>query len=191
MMMGDVDAMLAMQAPKLIAGADDGIRVIALGLSGRRDEARVRLAKMRESSRIPLFVGWMDYIEAWLDGSARNVTGEIERAGLGALKIQDDPEAIFQEGWMSCDVGEHARGLADLERAVAKGYFVAPTLTRWPQFDACVASRASRRCSPPPRPAAPAPWPRSAKRAASACSAPPLPGNRARADEDASRRRRR
>jgi serine/threonine protein kinase/tetratricopeptide (TPR) repeat protein len=135
MMMGEVDAMLAMQAPKLIAGADDGIRVIALGLSGRRDEARVRLAKMRESSRIPLFVGWMDYIEAWLDGSARNVTGEIERAGLGALKIQDDPEAIFQEGWMSCDVGEHARGLVDLERAVAKGYFVAPTLIRWPQFD--------------------------------------------------------
>ncbi len=136
MMMGDVDAMLAIEAPKLISGADDGIRVIALGLSGRRDEARVRLAAMRESSRIPLFVGWMDYIEAWLDGSARNVTEEIERAGLGVLKIQDDPEAIFQEGWMYCDVGEHARGLADLERAVAKGYFVAPTLTRWPQFDA-------------------------------------------------------
>ena len=37
---------------------------------------------------------------------------------------------------MYCDVGEHARGLADLERAVAKGYFVAPTLIRWPQFDA-------------------------------------------------------
>jgi eukaryotic-like serine/threonine-protein kinase len=135
LMMGDVDAMLAMEAPKLIAGADDGIRVIALGLAGRRDEARVRLAAMRASSRIPLFVGWMDYIGAWLDGSARNVTEEIERAGLGVLKIQDDPEAIFQEGWMSCDVGEHARGLADLERAVARGYFVAPTLTRWPQFD--------------------------------------------------------
>ena len=136
LMAGDVDAMLAMQAPKLIAGADDGIRVIALGLAGRRDEARVRLAAMRESSRIPLFVGWMDYIAAWLDGSARNVSEEIERAGLGVLKIQEDPEAIFQEGWMACDIGEHARGLADLERAVAKGYFVAPTLTRWPQFDA-------------------------------------------------------
>ena len=136
LMARDVDAMLAMQSPKLIAGADDGIRVIALGLAGRRDEARVRLAAMRESSRIPLFVGWMDYIAAWLDGSARNVTEEIERAGLGVLKIQDDPEAIFQEGWMSCDVGQHQRGLADLERAVAKGYFVAPTLTRWPQFDA-------------------------------------------------------
>jgi hypothetical protein len=78
----------------------------------------------------------MDYIAAWLDGSTRNVTEEIERAGLGVLKIQDDPEAIFQEGWMSCDVGQHARGLADLEKAVAKGYFVAPTLIRWRQFDA-------------------------------------------------------
>jgi eukaryotic-like serine/threonine-protein kinase len=136
LMAGEVDTMLAMQAPKLIAGADDGIRVIALGLTGRRDEARVRLAAMRESSRIPLFVGWMDYIAAWLDGDRRDVSEEIERAGLGVLKIQDDPEAIFQEGWMSCDVGEHARGLADLERAVAKGYFVAPTLTRWSQFDA-------------------------------------------------------
>ncbi len=136
LMAGDVDAMLAMDTPKLIAGADDGIRVIALGLAGRRDEARVRLAAMRASTRIPLFVGWMDYIAAWLDGSARNVSEEIERAGLGVLKIQDDPEAIFQEGWMSCDVGEHARGLAELERAVAKGYFVAPTLVRWKQFDA-------------------------------------------------------
>ena len=118
MMMGDVDAMLAMQAPKLIAGADDGIRVIALGLSGRRDEARVRLATMRESSRIPLFVGWMDYIEAWLDGSARNVTGEIERAGLGALKIQDDPEAIFQEG---LDVLRRRRARARARRSRARG----------------------------------------------------------------------
>jgi serine/threonine protein kinase len=136
LMAGEVDAMLAMDTPKLIAGADDGIRVIALGLAGRRDEARVRLAAMRASTRIPLFVGWMDYIAAWLDGSARNVSEEIERAGLGVLKIQDDPEAIFQEGWMSCDVGEHARGLPELERAVAKGYFVAPTLVRWKQFDA-------------------------------------------------------
>jgi serine/threonine protein kinase/tetratricopeptide (TPR) repeat protein len=135
LMMGDVEAMLKMEPPKLIAGADDGIRVIALGLVGRRDEARVRLAAMRESSRIPLFVGWMDYIGAWLEGSARDVSEEIARAGLGVLKIQDDPEAIFQEGWMACDIGEHVRGLANLERAVAKGYFVAPTLTRWPQFD--------------------------------------------------------
>ena len=57
-------------------------------------------------------------------------------ASRDGLKIQDDPEAIFQEGWLFCDVGEHERGLAMLQRAITKGYFVAPTLARAPQFDA-------------------------------------------------------
>ena len=52
------------------------------------------------------------------------------------LKIFDDPEAIFQEGWMFCDVGEHLRGRDYLQRAVARGYFPAMTLTDRPQFDA-------------------------------------------------------
>ena len=52
------------------------------------------------------------------------------------MKIFDDPEVIFQEGWLFCDVGDHERGLSYLQRAVARGYFVAPTLARWPQFDA-------------------------------------------------------
>ena len=55
---------------------------------------------------------------------------------LRGLKIMDDPEAIFQEGWMLCDVGEHAEGLVQLQRAVDKGYFAAPTLAGRPQFDA-------------------------------------------------------
>ena len=33
------------------------------------------------------------------------------------------------------DVGEYERGLPELQRAVAKGYFVAPTLSRRRQFD--------------------------------------------------------
>jgi hypothetical protein len=48
----------------------------------------------------------------------------------------DDPEAIFQEGWLLCDVGEQERGLGQLRRAVARGYFVAPTLSGSRQFDA-------------------------------------------------------
>jgi hypothetical protein len=48
----------------------------------------------------------------------------------------DDPEAIFQMGWLLCDLGEHQRGLDPLRRAVAKGYFVAPTLSGSRQFDA-------------------------------------------------------
>ena len=54
---------------------------------------------------------------------------------MSPLQIFDDPEAIFQEGWMLCDVGEYARGLEYMQRAVARSYFVVPTLTRWPQFD--------------------------------------------------------
>ena len=57
-------------------------------------------------------------------------------SALGALKIMDDPEAIFQMGWLLCDVGEHEPGLMQLRRAVAKGYFVAPTLAGSPAFDA-------------------------------------------------------
>jgi len=56
--------------------------------------------------------------------------------GLAELKIMQDPEAIFQDGWLLCDVGDHARGLDRLREAVAAGYTVAPTLATSPVFDA-------------------------------------------------------
>ena len=59
-----------------------------------------------------------------------------EVAALRTLKIEDDPEAIFQFGWLLCDVGEYAAGLAHLQRAVQKGYSVAATLSGSRQFDA-------------------------------------------------------
>jgi hypothetical protein len=55
---------------------------------------------------------------------------------LAALKIRDDPEAIFQEGWLFCDVGDYERGMDFMRRAVARGYFVSPMLAGRPQFDA-------------------------------------------------------
>ena len=82
-------------------------------------------------------------------------------AVLRTLKIQDDPEAIFQEGWLLCDVGEHETGLDYLQRAVAKGYFVAPTLAGAPAV-----RRAAERSRVPGAPRA------TRKRAASArCAA--------------------
>jgi hypothetical protein len=48
----------------------------------------------------------------------------------------DDPEPMFNQGWLLCDVGEYEHGIAVLARAVAKGYSVAPTLTRSRVFDA-------------------------------------------------------
>jgi hypothetical protein len=133
MMAGDIDRLLAVAPPRVIAGADDGIRVIGLGLTGRHDEARRKLLEMRQASRIPLFQSWIEYLTAWLDRRSQDM---IDRAAeFGGFKIRIDPEGIFQEGWLLCDVGEFETGIEYLRRAVAKGYFVEPTLSSWPQFD--------------------------------------------------------
>jgi hypothetical protein len=132
MVMGNIDALLAAEPPTVVAGADDGIRVIGLGLAGRRDEARARLRQMQPSA-IGTFKYWTDYLSAWIERRTADMGAGI--ATFAMLKIQDDPEAIFQEGWMLCDVGEHEAGLARLKRAVAKGYFAASTLVASRQFD--------------------------------------------------------
>jgi eukaryotic-like serine/threonine-protein kinase len=142
LMMGAIDRLLAVEPPRVIAGADDGIRVIGLGLSGRRDEARRKLLDMRQSSRIPIFQTWMEYLMAWLDRRPADMIGPMSL--FSTLKIQDDPEAIFQLGWLLCDVGDHETGLGQLRRAVAKGYFVSPTLSGRPQFDALRSDSAFR-----------------------------------------------
>jgi eukaryotic-like serine/threonine-protein kinase len=133
LMTGDIERLLGIEQPSVVAGGDDGIRVIGLGLAGRLDEARLRLLDLRRESHIPLFQSWADYLMAWLD---RRPASMPKLSDLSALKIFDDPEAIFQEGWMLCDVGEHEQGLGYLRQAISKGYFVAPTLASSRQFDA-------------------------------------------------------
>jgi serine/threonine protein kinase/tetratricopeptide (TPR) repeat protein len=134
LMTGDVDRLLSIEPPRIIAGADDGIHVIGLGLAGRREEARVKLERMRTASRIPLFASWIEYLAAWLDRRPAEMV--VRLSTFDTLKIREDPEAMFQEGWLLCDVGEYERGFDYLQRAVAKGYFVSPTLLVRPQFDA-------------------------------------------------------
>jgi serine/threonine protein kinase/tetratricopeptide (TPR) repeat protein len=133
LMMNDIERLLIIDVPAIVAGADDGIRVIGLGLAGRRDEARGALLEMRaRSSHIDVFRSWTDYLLAWLDRRP----ADMQWVGnLKALKIQYDPEAMFQEGRLFCDVGEYERGLDFLTRAVAKGYFVSPTLLASREFD--------------------------------------------------------
>ncbi|HEY7055894.1 MAG TPA: protein kinase [Vicinamibacterales bacterium] len=133
LMAGDVDRLLTVELPRVIAGADDGIRVVALGMAGRRDEARQVLIEMRKAVRIPLFQTWIEYLLAWLDRRTEDM--QSLRSTFGTLSIREDPEAIFQEGWMMCDVGEHAKGFVHLQRAVDRGYFAVPTLTARAQFD--------------------------------------------------------
>jgi eukaryotic-like serine/threonine-protein kinase len=133
LMTGDIDRMLTLSVPTVVAGADDGIHVIGLGLAGRRDAAKQRLNAMRHTHRIPLFETWIDYLALWLDGRFDEMlTRGIAREGL---TIQDDPEAVFLEGWLFCDLGGYERGLAMIRAAVGRGYFVAPTLAKARQFD--------------------------------------------------------
>jgi serine/threonine protein kinase len=134
LMTGDLDRLLGLEAPPIVAGADDGIRVIGLGLAGRRDEARRRLIEMRRASRIPLFESWIDHLMAWLDRRAADML--VGGTLFSHFKIRSDPEAMFQEGWLLCDVGEYDQGFSSIERAVAKGYYVTQTLAERPQFDA-------------------------------------------------------
>jgi non-specific serine/threonine protein kinase len=134
LMTGDIERLLAVAPPPFLAGVDDGIRVIGLGLAGRRDEARGALLQMRQASRLPAFQSWIECLKAWLDRRPADIL--VTMSTLGPLRIMDDPEAIFQMGWLLCDLGEHERGLDPLRRAVAKGYFVAPTLSGSRAFDA-------------------------------------------------------
>jgi hypothetical protein len=135
--MGDTERLMGVQTPPVVAGVDDGIRVIGLGLAGRADEARRLLTIMRQAianaGQIRAFEPWTDYLLAWLDRRPSGMFDSITT--LSALKIRDDPEAMFQEGWLLCDVGEHERGLVYLRRAIDKGYFVVPTLANHQSFD--------------------------------------------------------
>jgi tetratricopeptide (TPR) repeat protein len=134
LMRGDIERILVIKPPAVVAGADDGIRVIGLGLAGRLDEARRGLVSMRQAPRTPAFVSWIKFLEAWLDRRPADMLAA--QSAFSGLKIMDDPEAIFQEGWLLCDAGEYERGLDYLRTAVAKGYFVAPTLAGSRHFEA-------------------------------------------------------
>jgi len=133
LMAGDLAQLLAVErtAP---GGGDHGIRIMGLGLAGRRQEARELLTVVREKLQLPAFLAWTDYLTAWIERRPDDM--HAHRSRFSAFKIQDDPEAIFLEGWLACDVGAYDAGIAGLRRAIAKGYSPTSTLARSPQFDA-------------------------------------------------------
>jgi len=132
---GDIDRLLDPEKSVAVPDADEGVFMMALGLAGRRDEARQRLQKMATlASKVPTFQSWSRYLLAWLDRRGGDMLGHLSDLG-GGLKIQDDPEAIFIEGWLLCDAGETTAGLTYLERAVARGYYAAPVLASRRHFD--------------------------------------------------------
>jgi TolB-like protein len=133
MMAGQMDRLLARERAAVDGGGDEGIRIMALGLAGRRDEARTALSALRGRTGVQAFEFWADNLLAWLDRRPDEMQRRLDV--LAPLKIQEDPEAIFIEGWLLCDAGAPRAGLAYLDRAVAKGYYAAPTLAGSPHFD--------------------------------------------------------
>jgi eukaryotic-like serine/threonine-protein kinase len=134
MMTGDIERLLAIERRPTNNSTDSVIRVIGLGVAGRRDEARRALVELRRVSEVPALQSYADSLAAWLERRPAEMFAGV--AALRALKIMEDPEAIFQGGWLFCDVGEHERGISELRRAVAKGYTVVPTLAGSRAFEA-------------------------------------------------------
>jgi serine/threonine protein kinase len=135
LMAGEVDRLLAIAPPPVVAGGDEVIKVIGLGMAGRREQARERLLEVSQRLRVPAFNAWAQYLMAWLERRPQNMPTGI--ATLVGLKIQEDPEAIFQEG---CSKPWRA---------------VTSWLRRWlpvRSSKGCAALRHSTQSSPPPKP---------------------------------------
>jgi TolB-like protein len=133
LMTGDIDLMLSHDLPEHALGNDSVVRVVGLGLAGRRDEARALLLKTRDAAKIETFRA---YSQALLDWLNRDSTALLETVkALGAIRIMEDPEAKFQVGWMLCDVGEDERGLELIEKAVEKHYAAVTALRNATAFD--------------------------------------------------------
>jgi serine/threonine protein kinase/tetratricopeptide (TPR) repeat protein len=131
LMTGDLERLLALEQ-RSPGGGDEVIRIVGLGLANRRDEALQALLAMRQVSKIPAFGPWTQFLRAWLERRPADMMAI--RPALAALKVMEDPEAIFQEGRFYCDVGEYEHGLGLIRQGVAKGYFAAPTLAGSREF---------------------------------------------------------
>jgi hypothetical protein len=81
-----------------------------------------------------VFEAWTRYLSAWLDRRPADMV--VDSAAYGPLLVYEDPEAIFQDGWLLCDAGDLERGLGRIDHAVKKGYFAAETLSSSRHFDA-------------------------------------------------------
>jgi serine/threonine protein kinase/tetratricopeptide (TPR) repeat protein len=132
---GDLERLLAVEPPPPGSGSDEWIqaRITGLGLAGRLEESRQLLSEMRQAPRVLVFQRWSDFLLAWLDRHPADMLAAV--SAVSALTVHDDPEFVFRVGWLLCDVGEHEHGLQYLQRAILKGYAVAPTLSASHSFD--------------------------------------------------------
>ncbi len=130
---GELDRLEAGEGAARGRTGGEALRAIAVGLAGRRDHARVLVTEMRRGTEaLPTFQTWADLLMAWLD---RRPADMVAYAQAFRGRIKEDPEAVFQTGWLLCDAGGHEASLELIRRAVTGGYFAAPTLRWSPVFD--------------------------------------------------------
>ena len=98
MLSGDLDRLLSLERRAFNPGGGDyGIRVIGLGLAGRRDEAREVLGTM-DADGAHSDVSHLDVVSPRVARSPHPRHARQSATALSSLKVMDDPEAIFQEG---------------------------------------------------------------------------------------------
>lgn len=126
LMSGDLERLLKLGPP-----VDPDGRILALGLAGRRDEAREALHQISSGPLPQEYRTWLALLAAWIERRPDEVVASRKAVKL----LYDDPEAVFTLGWLFCDVGLTADGLELLQRAVAGGFYAVDTLTRYHHFD--------------------------------------------------------
>ena len=131
---GDVERMIATAFDADASGADDGIRVIAMGLHGRREDAKAALARMKEQPKVPLFKTWTEHLDAWLDRRVPQMLEEIAKP-QSTGDLRRSRSASFRRAGCSAMSARTSKGMPFLERGVERGYLASPVLKRAPQFD--------------------------------------------------------
>jgi len=132
LMNGDLDRKVVDPDAKL-EQEEEVSRVIALGTVGRREEGLRALAAISADNAIPVFHVYTAFMKAWLERRPADMLKH--RLNMTGLKVLDDPEAMFQEGYMFCGAGDPARGLEFLRRSVANGYYAPARMARSPELD--------------------------------------------------------
>ena len=177
LMAGDVEHMQGVDPSPFIAGADEGIRVIALGLAGRREEALQALVRMRRA-HIPAFQSWTEFLMAWLERRTPDMLRRMST--LGRLEDSrrsgsDLPGGPFLLRRWRASQGTRPRCNAPYRGATGcrRRFNKAASSTH------CAATPSLKRSSPKPPTDATALQPLSRKRAANACSDDECHPNRA------------
>ena len=135
LMMGEIDRILATPPEKRVGGGDDGIRVIGLGMAGRLDDARNGAPDIAAASERSGFCH-LDQIPDGLARPADRGDGRGHR-GPGVAEDPGRPRGGFSARLDALRRRSvPPRGLVYLDRAISRGYFVAPTLAHATQFDA-------------------------------------------------------